>query len=333
MAKIKVLVYTITICAMLFGVSAQAVEQLHFGYQTTYPNMINAMKNSTRIGYVFWSLNQTGYGVPYCYHDGYVEWVGASKTAQQASDRWVSIRNGNGDPWTGASGATVGTPTIIVLDEISSTFADTAQGPALRSALNIHFTATGSRALIVGAIQRSLALISNPQNGSYDDLIYMINSRLRWASLETYCSHKGFITGTDMDGNVIGQTDDNYLAARLGAPIYRWALPCTSTRLKANLSPSLFGTYPGYAKAFYKFLNRQMWFIANGWYEGSHANVSANVKAVSRTGTDGYTWTPGTGTWQLVSSEVNRDTYFEKYIMWYCVGGNLNAHADGVDAR
>ncbi|HNT34801.1 MAG TPA: hypothetical protein PKH07_07370, partial [bacterium] len=210
---------------------------------------------------------------------------------------------------------------------------DSGQGAHLRSALDNYFSATGNRSHIVGMWQRSLALTSNPNNGNFDDLIYCVNSRLRWASLETYCSHQGFITGTDPDGNNIGQTDDYYLATRLTAPIRRWSLVCTNSRLKGNLTPSKFGTYPGYSKSFYKFLNREFWFMANGWYDGARTQVSTNVKEILRTGMDGYTWTPGEGLWQLGTGYTTRDGFFEKYIMWYSVGGNTNAHSDGVDAR
>ena len=190
----------------------------------------------------------------------------------------------------------------------------------------------GSRDDIVVYLQRSASLAATPAN--YSRLIYCANNYLRYVALEVYCSHKGFITGTDADNNHIGQTDDAYLAARMALPIKRWTDAGTSPyRLLPVLATSNFATYTNYAKPFQKFLNRQFWFLANGWYDSGHTAANANIKIALRNGIGTYTWGPGTNVWQLNTNELTRDTCLEQYTRWYCVDGHLDAHPDGVDAR
>lgn len=117
-------------------------------------------------------------------------------------------------------------------------------------------------------------------------------------------------------------------------PIKRWADAGTSLlRLMPILASSNFGGYTGYTKPFNKFLNRQFWFLANGWHNSAHSAVDPDIQIALRNGVGTYKWSPGTGVWQLLTTESNRDTYFEKYLRWYCVDGHLDAHPDGVDAR
>ena len=318
------------------------VESVHFGFNPSYPTITDGLRLSQRTGPNWWSLNTTrqnpenGADIPYAYHDGYIEWVGATntptRTSAEAALRWYMILHEQGDPWTGATPATVGHPAIILLDEVTTNFKDTQQGPALLEALRIYVTQYGgSRDDIIAYLQRSASLTTTPSQ--YSDLTYCANNYLRFLALEVYCSHQGFITGNDPDGSV-GLTDDAYLASRLAMPIKRWADAGVSPfRLLPVLASSNFATYSGYPKPCQKFLNRQFWFLANGWYDSGHTAVAQDIKTVLRNGMATYTWSPGTTTWQLNTTEVTRDAYYEQYIRWYCVEGHLDAHPDGVDAR
>jgi len=324
------------------GSPGTSVESVHFGFNASYPAMTDGLRLSQRTGPNWWSLNTTrqnpenGADIPYAYHDGYVEYIGATNspsfTPAEAALRWHGILNGQGDSWTGASPATVGHPSIILLDEVTTNFKDTQQGPALREALRIHLTQYGgSRDDIVAYLMRSLSLAATPS--LYTNLIFCANNYLRYVALEVYVSHQGFITGTDPDHS-IGLTDDAYLAFRMAQPIKRWADAGTSPfRMMPVLASSNFATYSGYAKPFQKFLNRQFWFLANGWYDAGHTSVDENIKVALRNGVGTYTWNPGTGVWQLNSAELSRDGYHEEYLRWYCVEGHLDPHPDGVDAR
>ena len=325
------------------GSPGMTVESVHFGFNASYPGMTDALRLSARTGPNWWSLNTTRQNpedsadIPYAYHDGYVEWIGAAsaptRTPAEAALRWYMILHEQGDPWTGATPATVGHPAIILLDEVTTNFKDTLQGPALQEALRIYLTQYGgSRDDIIAYLQRSASLTATPN--LYSSLTYCANNYLRYLALEVYCSHQGFITGVDADGNNIGLTDDAYLATRMALPIKRWADAGTSPlRLLPVLALSNFAGYSGYAKPFQKFLNRQFWFLANGWYDAGHTAVDPNIKTALRNGMATYTWGPGTGVWQLDSAELSRDVYHEQYIRWYCVDGHLDAHPDGVDAR
>jgi len=321
----------------------QQVESVQFGFDATAPTLTDALRLSERTGVNWWSLNtprfnpEDGAALPYAYHDGYVEWIGATntptRTPAEAALRWYMLRHGQGDPWTGASAATVGYPAIILLDEVTTNFKDTMQGPALREALWIYLTQYGgSRDDIIAYLQRSASLTTTPN--LYNNLIYCANNYLRFLALEVYCSHQGFITGVDGDGNSIGLTDDAYLASRLAMPFKRWADAGVSPlRLMPTLSPSNFASYPGYAKPFHKFLNRQFWFLANGWYNSARSGVDPDIQTALRNGVGTYKWSPGTSVWQLLATETDRDAHFEAHLRWYCVEGNTNAHSDGVDAR
>src|SRR6476661_910108 len=115
------------------------VESVNFGYEPTLTSATDAIRLSTRIGYAWFSQNQVhtnpenGAQIPYAYHDGYVENIGVGTfDSVYAKNRWKSILDGNGDPFTGATGAQIGKPTIIILDEVNSNFDDTHQGPGLR---------------------------------------------------------------------------------------------------------------------------------------------------------------------------------------------------------
>jgi len=76
--------------------------------------------------------------------------------------------------------------------------------------------------------------------------------------------------------------------------------------------------------------------MANGRY-GNNKTGDAGIIAAMRNGVGSYSWKPdpaGSGSymWVLSTSITTRDTYFERYMMWYCVDHNTNAHSDGVDA-
>jgi hypothetical protein len=322
---------------------AQAVESIHFGYQEANPTLTDDIRLSTRIGYAWWSANtkrynvENGSGIPYSYHDGYVEWIGVSKTPTQAAQRWQSILNGQGDPWTGASGLTVGMPTIILLDEINSNFKNSGQGPALREALRLFIVYFGgNRSQIVALASPAISQGTGVTASNYGDVIYSANNYLRFLALEVYCSHKGYITGYDPGDPTFRGTDDTYLANRLAFGIRNWTttMGVSASRIMPMFAISNWAESQGTtSKSFYKFLNRQFWFLANGWYNASHSGVDANIKTALRNGVGSYNWAPGTSDWQLTPSKTTRDSFHEKYIMWYSVGGNLNAHGDGVDAR
>ena len=320
------------------------VESFHYAFDVTEPGLTDALRLSERTGVNYWVLStgkvspETGTAVPYAYSDGYVEWIGEAGHVVDTSPagaalRWYKIKNGQGDIWTGASAATVGFPAVITLDEVTTNFKDTLQGPALQEALRIYLTQYGgSRDDIIAYLQRSASLSATP--GLYSHLIFCANNYLRGLALEVYCSQQGFVTGVDSDGNNIGQTDDAYLATRLALPFKRWADAGVSPfRLMPVMASGNFGGYPGYAKPYYKFLNRQFWFLANGWYNSTHSGVDPNIQFALRNGVSTYKWQAGTNVWMLVNTETNRDSYHEKYLRWYCVDGNTNAHPDGVDAR
>src|ERR1041385_3747621 len=131
---------------LVFLTRAQAIENIHFGFNSTNANLTDAIRLSTRTGTNWWSLNTTRLNpennlpLPYAYHDGYVELIGDAKPPADAAQRWFMIKNGLGDPWTGATPLDAGLPSIILLDEITTAFKDTNQGPALRLALELYIT-------------------------------------------------------------------------------------------------------------------------------------------------------------------------------------------------
>ncbi|MSU59637.1 MAG: hypothetical protein EXS35_15970 [Pedosphaera sp.] len=320
------------------------VESVQYAFDIPEPGLTDALRLSDRTGVNFWALStgktnpENGVAVPYAYSDGYVEWIGEAGHVVDTSPagaalRWYKIKNGQGDIWTGASAATVGFPAVITLDEVTTNFKDTLQGPALQEALRIYLTQYGgSRDDIIAFLQRSASLTATP--GLYSHLVFCVNNYLRGLALEVYCSQQGFVTGVDGDGNNIGLTGDAYLTTRLALPFKRWADAGVSPiRLMPVVASGNFGGYPGYIKPFNKFLNRQMWFLANGWYNSTHSGVDPNIQLALRNGVGAYKWQVGTTVWQLVNTETNRDADFEKYLRWYCVDGHLDAHPDGVDAQ
>lgn len=343
--RIPLVLLTFLLIAFSPG-SANAVESIHFSYSESYPTQTDAIRLSTRIGYTWFSSNvrkynvENGQTIPYAYHDGYVEWIGApsgtSKTPAEAAARWRSILTGGGDPWTGQSGATIGTPTVILLDELTTGFDDAGQGPELRSALQQFIALGGTRSQIVILCSPALSMGSGVIGSNYDDVKYCANNYCRFFVLEVYVTMKGFMTGYDPDETAFRGTGDTYLANRLSFGVRNWTttigvdaqrvMPMLLVCNRADKNGSG-GSYANY----YKFLNRCMWFLANGWYNAAHSGVDANVKTALRNGVGTYTWAVGSGDYQITLN-ANRDTYVEKYIMWYSVGGNLSAHADGVTA-
>ena len=131
------LLHSLCVAAMAALTSATAIESVHFGFDSTNAAMTDAIRLSTRTGTNWWSLNTVRLNpenttpLPYAYHDGYVELIGEGKTPAEAAERWFDIRHGLGDPWTGATPLEVGLPSIILLDEITTSFKDSGQGPAL----------------------------------------------------------------------------------------------------------------------------------------------------------------------------------------------------------
>ncbi|MEO6434694.1 MAG: hypothetical protein ABIP55_02890 [Tepidisphaeraceae bacterium] len=316
---------------------ARAVESVHFGYAEANPTMTDAIRLSTRIGYAWWSLNspklnpENSGAIPYSYHDGYPNLIGTTLTAQAASDRWKSILDGNGDTYTGVSGAVIGTPTIILLDELSDLHKDTAQGPALKQALQIFTTTTGyNKNHIVIACSPAISMGSGVIKANYDDVIFCANNYCRWFIIEVYVTQKGYLTGYDPDETTYRGKGDTYLANRLTFGLRNWTTTMGVSASKVMPMFLISNRADEGGTNFYKFLNRCFWFTANGWYNAAHSGVDANVKAALRNGVGSYTWAPGTGDYQLITSATTRDIYHEKYIMWYSVGGNLAAHADGL---
>jgi hypothetical protein len=303
-------------------------------------SMTDAVRLSARTGTNWWSLNsnqlnpENGTAIPYAYHDGYVEWVGASKTADDEAGRWYKILHGRGDPWTGASPVTVGSPKIILLDEVTTAFTDSGQGPALQEALRLYTTSYGgSTNDIIAHASRSVSI--TPNNNTYISLVYSVNHYLRCLALELYASHEGFITGYERDQpGVYRGTNDTYLINRWIFPAHRWITNGVPARkLMPILAVSNYADSNGTSdKPCYKFLNRYFWLLANGWYAPDHVAVSTGLQTMLRNGVGSYTWAPGTTSWSLVPTETNLDSHFEDYLKWYCVDGHLDTHPDGVDA-
>jgi hypothetical protein len=317
------------------------VESVQFGYDLSAPGLTDALRLSGRTGLNWWSLNTTrtnvedGAPLPYAYHDGYVELIGTTFTPAEAALRWHMILHGQGDPWTGASAASIGAPSIILLDEVSTAFQDTGQGPALQEALRLYLTSYGgSRDDIIAFASRSVSL--TPYNSRYGSLIYSANNYLRYLALELYATQEGFVTGYERDQpGVFRGTDDTYLINRYVTPIRRWTQAgVAAERLLPTFTASNYGDANGTTTTpFYKFLNRQFWVLANGWYTPDHSSVDPNIQRVLRNGVGAYKWSPGSSIWQLFPSESTRDTHFEDYLRWYCVEGRRDPHPDGVDAR
>lgn len=314
---------------------ALAVESFHFGYSESFPAMTNAIRLSGQIGYAWWSANKKRYnveppqaGIPYSYHDGYPNLIGTTFTPQYAAARWKQILDGNGDPYTQQTGAQIGKPTIILVDEVASIHQDTAQGPALRQALQI-FTTTPpyNRNHIVLLCSPGISQGSGVIKSNYDDVIFCANNYCRYFVLEVYVTQTGFNTGHEPGGtgNIYGK-GDAYLANRLTFGIRNWTttMGVNSSRVMPMILINN-NADVGYTN-FYKFMNRCFWFMANGWYNAAHSGVDANIKAALRNGVGSYSWDPD----QLNTGTTTRDTYFERYLKYYSVDGFLTAHPDGL---
>jgi hypothetical protein len=324
--------------AMIPGLN---VEAPHYGYDATAPELTDGVRLSGGTGVNWWAMNQpqqnpeSGTDIPYAYGDGYPELIGTTRTPAEAALRWFMIRNGQGDSWTGRSGSTVGRPAIILLDEITTAFKDSGQGPSLQQALRTYLSDYGGgRDDILAYAQRSVSL--TPSNELYSAVAFCANDCLRFLGLELYATQEAYVTGYERDQpGVYRGTGDDYLASRFLMPVRRWTQAGVSPRrLMAIFTVSNYGDANGTTtKPYYKFLNRQFWLLANGWYTADHSVVDSNIQTVLRNGVGTYKFSSGTNMWQLFPTETNRDTYFEKYVRWYCVDGHLDAHPDGVDAQ
>lgn len=325
---------------------ALAVESLHMGYSSSYPVLTDALRLSKRIGWVWWSKErdyanpENGLPLPYAYHDGYFDLSG--RTPAELASRWNQILTGGGDPWvpTRMPGQAnyPGDPTIIVLDEVTSAQSDTNGGQHLLDALSIYCALYGAREDIMAYF--SPGVTQTTSQSSYSRVVTAAQNYLRRACLELYLSHESYVTGNNNGGLNPGLLQgDSYLNARLGDPIRRWinaGIP--ASRVMPVLAVSNIAEAHGSTtKDFHKFLNRQLWWLANGRY-GNNKTNDPGIIAALRGGVGSYSWTPDTSgagdyAWRLATSRTTRDSYLEKYIMWYCVGGNKNAHSDGVDAQ
>jgi hypothetical protein len=340
--KIRPFVHALVLLGLVWLIAPRAragVESVNFGYDSTLPSATDAIRTSTRIGYAWFSQNQphtnpeNGNTIPYAYHDGYVENIGVGTfDAIYAKNRWKSILDGNGDPFTGATGAQVGHPTIIILDEVNPNFDDAHQGPLLRNALSSFCGTTGyTRASIAMLFSPALSMGNYPA-ASYTKMIEATNNFVRFTCVEVYVTQQGFLTGYDPEDSVnFRGKGDTYLANRLTFGIRHWTTTngCDPLRIKPMFQVDDRAAY-GSNNNFYQFLNRCVWFTANGWYNGTHSGVDANIKTAFRQGVGSYTWSQfGTGLDKLTPN-ANRDTYFEKYEWFYCTNGALSAHSDGL---
>ncbi|MEO6434439.1 MAG: hypothetical protein ABIP55_01590, partial [Tepidisphaeraceae bacterium] len=304
------------------------VESIHYGiFPLADPSkapLTDNIRLSSRIGTAWWSQNQprtnveNGTPTPYSYHDGYVEQVTTTWTAAQIADRWHKIMTGQGDTYTGVSGASIGTPTIIILDELVASFTDGGQGTVLRQALANYVAPVASGGQ--GGSREDIAAFLSPGFGqstsivlsNYDDVVFSANNYLRSMHLELYPTETNYNSG--------GET---YLAAQLGAPLRKWtttfgvnASRVAPTLLVSNSADADGGNYPA-------FLNQQFRFMANGWYTAAHA-IDNNVRTALRNGVSSYSWAAGTGNFQLLDTITTRDAYFEEFLHWYSVLGNTS---------
>jgi len=320
-----------------------AVESLHMGYDAGYLDLTNDLRLSTRIGYIWWSKEketwnpENGTWMSYAYHDGYFDQAG--HTAAELAARWNQIINGGGDPWVPGrmpgQANYPGDPNIIVLDEITSNQSDANGGQYLLDALSIYCSTYGNRDHIMAYLSPAVTQTSSPST-TYSKVVYCGANYLRRLCLELYLSHESYVTGNNNSGLNPGYLQgDAYLNGRLGNPIRRWInAGVPASRVMPILAVSNIAEAHGTtSKGFYKFLNRQFWWMANGRY-GDNQTGDAGIKTALRGGVGSYSWAPGTGDydWVLTPSKNTRDSFHEKYIMWYCVGGNTAAHSDGVDA-
>lgn len=338
------------LCAFLTAATlpapALAVETVHMGYSSGYPALTDALRLSTRIGEAWWSKEkeywnpENGVWIPYAYHDGYFDMAGRSSSELAA--RWNQVLSGGGDPWvpTRMLGQLnyPGRPTLIILDEIGGAQSDLNGGQHLLEALQIYCATYGTREDIMAYTSPGVTQTASPAT-TYSKVVTAATHYLRRLCLELYLSHESYVTGNNNSGlNPTGLQGDPYLNARLGNPIRRWVnAGVPASRVMPILAISNTAESQGVtSKGFYKFLNRQFWWMANGRY-GNNLTDDAGIIAALRGGVGSYSWSPDTAgdgayKWKLAPGETMRDTFVEKYIMWYCVGGNKAAHSDGVDA-
>ena len=98
------------VLSLVLATHALAVESVHFGVSLANAPMTDAIRLSARTGTNWWSLNSTqlnpenGAAIPYAYHDGYVEWVGTSKTAVAVSTGLQTMLRGGVGNYTWAPG-------------------------------------------------------------------------------------------------------------------------------------------------------------------------------------------------------------------------------------
>ena len=320
------------------GLVAFGIEQIFFGYDEDEPLMTDNIRGSTfeRIGYDWWSSEEPKFNVEdgqqlnYAYHDAWFDvWLAdGTMTPLQMAQRWRSIILGNGDPKFPTRN--VGDPTVIVLDEIGTTFSDGNapvggnKGPLLREALDHYFTLAQNRSHIIGLMSPGLSQQLAPK-ANYDDIIYCTNSRLRWMGLELYCKYSEFRNGRE------GLTGDNYLARFLTQPMRNWIT--TNGMFRDRVCPVLkvSNDADGTTRTdYHKFHNRQFWFMANGWYNGARTAVDNNIKVCMQGGVGAYKFEPGPGPNELNPSITARDSHHEQFIYYYCDQLNTAAHPYGL---
>ncbi len=332
--------------ALLLTSEACAVESIHFGWNAGYLTQTDAIRRSTRTGVNYWSQNrqnyspETGAAIPYAYHDGYIEDLGTTfiPTAAAMAQRWREIMTGQGDSRTGVSGASIGIPDMMILDELNSNFRDSNRGPILREALRLYTTPVaeggqgGSRNDITAYIQPGLSQGTGVTNGLYDDVIFATNNYMRSLALEVYATEDGYRTGIESPTNPTQyQTGDAYIAQRVTQPLRNWMnRGLQATRVLPVLNVSNIAD-SNTNSDFNGFLNRQFWFMANGRYSTNSAQVDANIVTALRQGVGSYTWAPDVDNdndpYQLLTSQTTRDSYFEAFLKWYSVDGNTSLHS------
>lgn len=328
---------------------AGAVESIHFGYNAGHLTMTDSLRLSSRVGTVYWSQNsrkpnpENGATIPYAYHDGYIEDLGTPQipTSAALAQRWREIMTGQGDSRTGVSGAAIGVPDMIILDELNSNFRDHLRGPLFREALRLytlpvaHGGFGGSTNDIVAFIQPGVTQGPGVGNGQYSDVIYAANHYMRGLALEMYTTHSGYLTGIESPTNQTQYpTGDAYLAQRLTGPLRNW-LNAGLGALQAMPILSVSNIADAAGHDFNAFLNRQFWFMANGRYSTNPAQIDVRIRNAMRQGVGSYTWTPdvdGTDApYRLDVNVTTRDAYFEAFLKWYSVDGNTALHNMVVD--
>jgi hypothetical protein len=325
--------------AVVGGVSAisMGIEQIFFGYDETEPLMTDNIVDASfvDIGYDWWSSEEPKYDdlgnqLPYAYHDGYFdEWLDNGRlTPLQLAQRWRSIILGDGDPEFPTRN--VGDPTVIVLDEVGTLFSDQdasvggKKGHLLHQALDHYFTMAQNRSHIIAVMSPGLSQQLAPKS-NYDDIIYCTNSRLRWMGLEVYCKYSEFRTGRG------GLTGDEYLARYLTQPMRNWITTNGMFRDRVRPVLKVSNDADGTTRTdYHKFLNRQFWFMANGWYNGARTASDNNVKVCMRGGVGAYKFEPGTLPDSLDPGITARDSQHKQFIVHYCTNGQTAAHSYGL---